>query len=149
MSQHLKDLIQEDMKSAMRAKNKDALGTIRMLLAAIKQREIDEKITLADSDVTQVIQKMIKQRLESIKQYCAGNRNDLADKEQQEIDVLQKYLPEALSETEIDNIIDQVITQTGASSMRDIGKLMGQLKAQLQGRADMSLVSTKVKEKLN
>ncbi|AAO91091.1 CBU_1594 family Dot/Icm type IV secretion system effector [Coxiella burnetii] len=149
MTESLKNRIQEDMKAAMRAQEKGRLGTIRLLLAAIKQREIDEQITLDDAGVMKVIEKMIKQRRDSITQYEAGNRPDLAEKEKQEIDVLQAYLPEALSDAEIDIAVKQAIEETGATSMKDMGQLMGVLKGKLQGRVDMSMVSKKVKEHLS
>ncbi|ABS77665.1 glutamyl-tRNA amidotransferase [Coxiella burnetii] len=149
MTESLKNRIQEDMKAAMRAQEKGRLGTIRLLLAAIKQREIDEQITLDDAGVMKVIEKMIKQRRDSITQYEAGNRPDLAEKEKQEIDVLQAYLPEALSDAEIDIAVKQAMEETGATSMKDMGQLMGVLKGKLQGRVDMSMVSKKVKEHLS
>ncbi len=141
----LKSTIQDDMKNAMRAKDTVKLGTIRMLLAAIKQREIDDKITLDDTAVIGVINKMIKQRRDSVKQYQDANRAELADKEIQEIDVLVDYLPEQLSEAEIEQAVQAAISASGASGMQDMGKVMGQLKSQLEGKADMGLVSAKVK----
>ena len=144
----LKQQISEDMKNAMRAKEKMRLGTIRMLIAAIKQREIDERITMTDADVLSTINKMIKQRRESLEQYKNAERHDLAEKEQNEIDILETYLPQQLSETEIQNAVKKAIADTGASSMKDMGKLMGALKDELQGKADMSLVSKLVKDAL-
>lgn len=145
----LKQSIQQDMVEAMRAKDKDRLNTIRLLMAAIKQREIDDQKTLHDSEIISVIEKMIKQRRESIKQFEAGNRPELAKKEQDEIKVLENYMPEALSEEEIIAVIDEAIKTTGANTMKDMGKVMGIVKGKLQGRADMSIVSSKVKERLN
>ncbi len=141
--------IQEDMKDAMRAKDKLRLSTIRMLIAGIKQREIDERITLDESGVIGIINKQIKQRKESVKQFEAANRQELADKEKQEIDILQVYLPQQLSESEVDKLIESAISDTGARSIKDMGKLMGKLKSELQGRADMSVVSEKIKAKLS
>lgn len=144
----LKDTIQEDMKAAMRAQEKLRLGTIRMLMAAIKQREIDERITLDDAGVITVINKMIKQRRESAEQYKAANRTELAEKEEAEIKILQSYLPQQLSDEEIEQAVQQAIKETGASTMQDMGKVMGMLKEKLAGRADMSKVSGKVKQHL-
>jgi uncharacterized protein YqeY len=148
-SEGLRQRIESDMKTAMRAKDKDRLGTIRLALAAIKQREIDERITLSDADIIAVLDKMTKQRRDSISQFEQAGRQELADKEAAEIAVIQKYLPVALSEAEIEAIIAEVITTSGAASPQDIGKIMGLMKPRLQGRADMSLVSRKVKEKLS
>lgn len=144
----LKQRIQDDMKAAMRAKDSERLGAIRLLLAAIKQREIDERISLQDSQILAVIEKMIKQRRDAYTQFKAGNRQDLAEKEASEIEVLQKYLPKPLSEIEIDEIIEKAIKATNATSMRDMGKVMTVIKQQTQGRADMDKVSAKVKAKL-
>ena len=147
MNYKLKHRIQEDMKTAMRARDRGLLSTIRSLIATIKQREIDDQVTLDDVGVIRVIEKMIKQRYDSITQYKAGNRPDLVDKEQREIDLLQTYLPEALSKAEIEKIVNQATID--ATSMKDIGKVMAVLKERLEGqRADMSLVSAKVKERL-
>lgn len=137
------------MKTAMRAKDKDRLGTIRLMLSSIKQREIDERITLADTEILSVLDKMIKQRRDSIAQFEQAGRQDLSDKEAAEVAVIQEYLPAALSEAEIDAVIVEAITASGATSPQDIGKIMGLLKPRLQGRADMGLVSRKVKEKLS
>ena len=144
----LKQRIQEEMKTAMKAGEKRRLGTIRLLLAAIKQREVDERIELDDTQILAVLDKMVKQRRDSIEQFEKAGRTELAEQEQFEIGVLQEYLPEALSDDEIAALIDQAITSTGASSIRDMGKLMGQLKPKLQGRADMGAVSTLIREKL-
>lgn len=144
----LKENIQNDMKEAMRAKEQKRLDAIRLLLAAIKQREIDERITLTDPQVLEVISKMIKQRKDSIAQYEKAAREDLVNQENYEIEILQRYLPEQLSETELQKIIKDAITATQATSIKDIGKVMGILKPQIQGRADMSVVSAKIKELL-
>jgi len=149
MSSTLKDQIKADMIAAMRAKEKETLGVIRMLQAAIKQKEIDDKVTLEDAGVLAVVEKMIKQRRESIKQYEAGNRPELAAKENQEITVLEVYLPTPLSAEELNALIEQTIQQTGASSIKDMGKVMGLLKGQIQGRANMSDVSNIIKERLS
>ena len=144
----LKQRITEDMKSAMRAADKRRLGTIRLLLAAIKQREVDERIALDDAQVIAVIEKMIKQRRDSISQYQAAGRQELVDQEVYEIEVLQTYMPAALSEAEVDALIEAAITSSGAVSAKDMGKVIAALKAQVQGRADMGKVSAKVKAKL-
>jgi uncharacterized protein YqeY len=148
----LKARITEDMKNAMRAKEATRLSTIRMLLAAMKQREIDERIELADADVVAIIDKMIKQRRESIVQFDAGSRPDLAAAERAEITLLQAYMPQPLSETEIDSLIASAVADaalTGAVGMAAMGKVMAAIRPQLAGRADMSLVSAKVKSRLN
>jgi uncharacterized protein YqeY len=148
----LKERITDDMKTAMRAKEAARLSTIRMLLAAMKQREVDERIELADADVVAIIDKMIKQRRESIVQFDAGNRPDLAAAERAEISLLQTYMPQPLSETEIDALIASAvadIAQGGAVGMAAMGKVMAAIRPQLAGRADMSLVSAKVKSRLN
>ncbi|HWS02567.1 MAG TPA: GatB/YqeY domain-containing protein [Gammaproteobacteria bacterium] len=140
--------IQEDMKSAMRASDKRRLGVIRLILAAIKQREVDERIVLDDTQVTVVLDKMLKQRRESISQYEQAGRTDLVEQEQFEMGVIQAYLPQPLSPAEIDALIGQAITETGAGGIKDMGKVMALLKPQLQGRADMSAVSAQIKAKL-
>ena len=145
----LKDRITEDMKSAMRAGDKDRLGAIRLILAAVKQREVDERITLDDSQVLAVLDKMLKQRRESIAQFQSGGREDLAAKEAAEISILQTYLPAQLSEAELDALIGEAIASTGAASVKDMGKVMGVVKAKAQGRADMSAVSARIKAKLS
>ena len=145
----LRQRIESDMKTAMRAKDKERLGTIRLILAAIKQREIDERVTLGDTDILAVLDKMIKQRRDSITQFEQAGRQELADKEAAEVAVIQEYLPAALSDNEVDTLIADAITASGASSPQDIGKIMALLKPKLQGRADMGLVSRKVKEKLS
>jgi uncharacterized protein YqeY len=144
----LKSQINEDMKAAMRAKEAQRLSTIRLLLAAIKQREVDERKELGDEDVVAVIDKMIKQRRESIEQYEKAARNDLAEAEKFELGVLQTYMPQQLSEAEVDHAVAAALTEAGAESMRDMGKVMAILKSKLAGRADMSAVSAKVKAKL-
>ncbi len=144
----LKARITEDMKAAMRAHDAARLSTIRMLLAAIKQREIDERIELSDADVLAVIDKMVKQRKDSITQFVAGHREDLAAKERAEVEVLTGYMPAQLSEAEIDVEIDAAIAATGAAGMAGMGKAMGVLKGKLAGRADLSAVSAKVKARL-
>jgi len=144
----LKDRITEDMKAAMRAAEKERLGTIRMLQAAIKQREVDERITLDDAQVLAAIEKMIKQRKESIAQFEQGGRPDLAAKEKSEIDLLQAYLPAPLSDAEVDALIRDAIATTGAASIKDMGKVMGVVKAQAAGRADMGAVSARIKAAL-
>ena len=145
----LKERITEDMKGAMRAGEKERLGTIRLVLAAIKQREVDERITLDDGQVLAVLEKMIKQRKESITQFESGGRADLVAKEQAELAMLQIYLPAQMSEAEIDALIAAAIASTGASSIKDMGKVMGIVKAQAQGKADMGAVSARIKQKLS
>jgi uncharacterized protein YqeY len=144
----VKAQIQEDMKTAMRSQDKERLATIRLILAALKQREVDERITLSDADVYAILDKMIKQRRDSISQFEAGNRPDLAQKEAAEVEVIQVYLPSQLSDPEIDTLIEAAIKETGAASMRDMGKVMAILKPQVQGRADVGAVSAKVKARL-
>jgi len=137
------------MKSAMRAKEKERLGTIRMLLAAIKQREIDEQITLDDTQIMAVIEKMVKQRRDSIKQYLEAERSDLADIEETELALLQTYLPTQMTDEEMDALVGAAINESGAAGPQDIGKLMGVLKPKAQGRADMGKISQLVKAKLS
>ncbi len=144
----LKERITEDMKAAMRASDKERLSTIRMLQAAIKQREVDERITLDDAQVLTAIEKMIKQRKESIVQFDQGGRADLADKERSEIALLQAYLPAQLSDAEVDAIVRDAIAATGATSVKDMGKVMGIVKAKAAGRADMGAVSARIKAAL-
>jgi len=144
----LKERITEDMKTAMRAKDSERLATIRMIQAAIKQREVDERITLDDAQVLAAVEKMIKMRKESIVQFQAGNRADLVDKENKEIVQLQAYLPAQLSDAELDALIAAAIAQTGAASIKDMGKVMGIVKGQAQGKADMGAVGAKIKAKL-
>lgn len=144
----LKAQISEDMKSAMKAGDKDRLKVLRLMLAAIQQIEIDKRVELDDSGVLGVLDKMVKQRRDSISQFKNGGRKDLADIELAEITVLKTYLPEQLGEAEVDKIIDQAIKDSGAESIRDMGKVMGQVKAKAAGRADMGAISAKVKERL-
>jgi uncharacterized protein len=145
----LKDRITEDMKNAMRSGEKERLATIRLILSGIKQREVDERITLDDSQVVAVVEKMIKQRKEAIAQFEAGGRADLVAKESAEITVLQAYLPEQLSDAELDALIAEAIASTGAASIKDMGKVMGVVKSKAQGRADMAAVGTRIKQKLS
>ena len=145
----LKDRITEDMKNAMRAGEKERLATIRLILSAVKQREVDERITLDDSQVLAAIEKMIKQRKEAITQFEAGGRADLVAKETAEIAILQAYLPAQMSDAEIDALIAEAIASTGAASIKDMGKVMGVVKAKAQGRADMGAVSARIKQKLS
>ncbi len=148
MSSALKQRITDDMKAAMRSKDKERLGTIRLLLAAIKQREVDERIELDDSQILAILDKMVKQRRDSKAQFEAAERQDLADKEAAEIGVLQDYLPQALSSEEISAIIAKAVSDSGAEGMKDMGKVMGLVKPQVQGRADMGQVSGLVKAQL-
>ncbi len=145
----LTDTLKEAQKDAMRAKDKLRLGTIRMALAAIKQREVDERITLDDTQVLAVLTKMVKQRKDAAQQFDDANRADLADNERAEIVVLETFLPQPLSEEEIASLIDEAMTATGAAGMQDMGKVMGWLKPKVQGRADMGALSGKIKAKLN
>ncbi|MDF1761068.1 MAG: GatB/YqeY domain-containing protein [Coxiellaceae bacterium] len=144
----LKEQIRNDMKDAMRAKEADRLGAIRMLIAAIKQKEIDEQVELDDNQVLSVINKMIKQRRDSVEQFEKAERQELADKEKAEIVTLQAYMPKQLDEQEISDAVEQAISKTGAASIKDMGKVMGMLQSSLSGRADMSTVSQLVKQKL-
>ena len=144
----LKDRVTEDMKTAMRAGDKERLGTVRLLLAAIKQREVDERITLDDGQVVAVIEKMIKQRREAIGQFESGGRSDLVAKETAEIGVLQGYLPAQLTTAEVDALITEAIAATGAASIKDMGKVMGFVKPKAQGRTDMGALSARIKQKL-
>ena len=144
----LKERITEDMKTAMRAGEKERLATVRLLLAAIKQREVDERIMLDDGQVLAVIDKMIKQRREAISQFEAGGRADLVAKETAETTVLQAYLPAQLTAAEIDALITEAIAATGAASIKDMGKVMGFVKGKAQGRADLGAVSARIKQKL-
>lgn len=147
----MSDLLAEikgDMKEAMRNKEKVRLTAIRMLLAAIKQIEVDQRIEVQEADILVILDKMIKQRRDSIAQFEAADRQELADNEKLEIEALQKYMPQALNDDEISTLIDAAMRETGAESMRDMGKVMAILKPQLQGRADMGAVSGKIKAKL-
>jgi uncharacterized protein len=145
----LKERITDDMKAAMRSGEKQRLGLIRMITSAIKQREVDERITLDDTQVLSVLEKMIKQRKESLVQFQAGNRQDLVDKESAEITQLQAYLPAQLSDADIDALIGDAIAATGAASIKDMGKVMGLIKGKAQGRADMAAVGAKIKARLS
>ncbi|RLJ18630.1 glutamyl-tRNA amidotransferase [bacterium endosymbiont of Escarpia laminata] len=144
----LKQRILDDVKTAMKARDKPRLGTLRLITAAIKQREVDERIELDDTQVLTILDKMIKQRRDSISQFEQAGRAELAEQEQREIEVIQDYLPEGLSDKEIATMIDEAISATGASAMQDMGKVMAQLKPKMQGRADMGKVSGLVKQKL-
>ena len=144
----LKARITEDMKSAMRAKESARLGAIRLLLAAIKQREVDERIELDDTQIIAAIDKMLKQRRDSIYQFEAAGRQELADIEHFEISVLQTYMPAAASDEEVDALIAQAVADTGAAGVKDMGKVMAAVKPELAGRADMAQVSTRIKAKL-
>jgi hypothetical protein len=145
----IKERITEDMKVAMRAKEKQRLGVIRLIQAAIKQREVDERISLDDMQVIVVLDKMLKQRRDSIEQYEKAKRQDLVDQEAFEIQVIKTYLPQPLTETELANLITHAIQATGATTVKDLGKVMGILKAQVQGRAEMKQVSDQIKQRLN
>lgn len=145
----LKLRITEDMKSAMRAGDKPRLGTIRMVLAAVKQVEVDTRAPLDDTQVLAVLDRMIKQRRESISQFRQAGRDDLADAETRELEIIQAYMPEPLSDAEVAAMIDAAIAETGAASVRDMGRVMNELKPRLQGRADMSVVSQQVKTRLS
>lgn len=144
----LKDRLTEDMKTAMRAADKERLGTVRLALAAIKQREVDERVTLDDTQILGVIEKMIKQRREAIAQFHTGGRADLVAKETAEIAVLQQYLPAQMGEAEIDALIAEAIHSTGAASVKDMGKVMAVVKAKAQGRTDMGALGARIKQKL-
>ncbi|MCH2346426.1 MAG: GatB/YqeY domain-containing protein [Pseudomonadales bacterium] len=146
---HLKQRITEAMKAAMRARDKARLGAVRLALAEIKKVEVDERISLDDSRITSILDKMVKQRRESIKQFETAGRTDLVAQEQQEINVIKEFLPEALSEKELDTIIKAALEKSGASSMRDMGNLMGLVKPQVVGRADIGAVSQKIKAALS
>ena len=145
----LKTQITEDMKTAMRARETARLGAIRLLLAALKQREVDERIELTDADVLAIIDKMLKQRRDSISQYKAANRQDLVDVEEFEVSVLQTYMPQQMNEAEIAAAVDQAISASGAAGVKDMGKVMAILKPQLAGRADLGKVSGLVKSQLS
>lgn len=150
MSDSLKQTITSAMKDAMRAQDKDRLGTIRMALAAIKQKEVDERITPSDVQIIDILNKMVKQRLDAAKQYHEAGREELQEKELSEIKHIEVFLPEKLSEAEIDELIKGAIAAiSGEVSMRDMGKIMGQLKTKIAGRADMGVISKKIKEQLS
>ncbi|SFV76564.1 Transamidase GatB domain protein [hydrothermal vent metagenome] len=145
----LKARIIEDMKAAMKAKDKGALKAVRMILGAVKQREVDERIELDDTQVLTVIQKMVKQRKDSISQFKDAGRDDLVDVEEAELVIINNYMPVQLSEAEVSAAVDKAIADSGASSMQDMGKLMGLLKPQLDGKADMGAVSALIRSKLS
>jgi len=149
MSDTIKSNVNDAMKAAMRAREKERLGIIRLIQAEFKRIEVDERIEISDDRALVIMDKMVKQRRESIKQYEAAGRQELADQEIFEVGIIQEFLPQQLSEEEISTLIEQAITQTGAAGMQDMGKLMGVLKPQLQGRADMGAVSGLIKAKLN
>ena len=149
MSQTIKSRLQDDMKNAMRAKEKDRLVVIRGIIAAVKQREIDERIELDDSQVLAILDKLVKQRRDSAQQFRDADRLDLTEKEEMEMAILQEYLPVALTEAEIAQLIDDAISTTGAQSMKEMGKVMGILKPKVQGRGDMSQVSSLIKQRLS
>ncbi len=141
--------LKEAQITAMRSKDKLSLGTIRMALAAVKQREVDERIELNDTDVLQILTKMIKQRQESIVQFEKGGREDLVEQEKKEIEVIKRFLPQPLTDAEVQIVVDKAITDTQAQSIKDMGKVMGAIRSQLQGRADMGVVSAIIKSKLS
>lgn len=145
----LKSRILDDVKNAMKAQEKSRLATLRLITAAIKQREVDERIELDDNQVLAVLEKMLKQRRDSIEQYRKAGRQELADQEQSEIDIIESYMPEGLGDAEIQAMVDAAIADSGASTVRDMGKVMGLLKPQMQGRADMGKVGGLVKQKLS
>jgi hypothetical protein len=145
----LKDRVQEDMKAAMRSGQKERLSTVRLILAAIKQREVDERVVLDDAQVIAVLEKMGKQRRESITQFEAGGRSDLVAKENAELAVISAYLPAQLNDAEIDSLINAAIAETGAATIKDMGKVMGLIKNKAQGRADMAAVGTRIKARLS
>jgi uncharacterized protein len=144
----LKSRITEDMKTALKAKESERLSAVRLLLAAIKQREVDERIELTDADVVGVVEKLLKQRRDSISQYEAAQRQDLADKEKFEASILQAYMPQPLDEAEIGNLIEETIRAEGASGIKDMGKVMAALKPKVAGRVDMGQVSATIKARL-
>jgi uncharacterized protein YqeY len=144
----IKAKITEDMKNAMRSQNKERLATIRLIQSAIKQKEVDDRITLTDEHIIAILDKMQKQRRESISQFDAAGRDDLSSKEKAEIVIIQEYLPAQLSDAELTQLIDSAISEAGATSPKDMGKVMAIIKPKVQGRADVAAVSARVKEKL-
>ncbi len=148
MADDLKSRIQEDVKSAMRARERERLGALRLITAAIKQKEVDDRVELDDGAVISVLEKMVKQRRDSIEQYQKAGREELAAREAYEIELIQNYMPAAMDDSELEALIDATLQQTGASGMKDMGKVMGALKAKIQGRADMGAVSAKVRARL-
>jgi len=149
MSDVLKTQIQEDVKNAMRAREKQKLGTLRLIMSELKRREVDERIELTDQDVLGILEKMLKQRKDSLRQYSDAGREDLAAQEQFEIDLIGQYLPEPLSAEAVAELIDSIVAELNASDMSAMGRVMGQLKPQLQGRADMAEVGSLVKRRLS
>ncbi len=148
MADDLKSRIQDDVKSAMRARDRERLNALRLIWAAIKQKEVDDRVDLDDKAVMAVLEKMIKQRRDSFEQYEKAGRDELAAREAFEIEVIQSYMPASMDDAEVEALIDAAVTATGASSMKDMGKVMGALKAKMQGRADMGAVGAKVKARL-
>lgn len=144
----LKDQIQNDMKTALRAGDKFRLAVVRMLLAAIQRREVDDRVELDDAGILKTVEKLVKQGQESARQYTDGGRQELADKELAEVEILRQYLPEPLSDAELDALIERSIQETGAEGVRDMGKVMGAIREHAQGRADMGIVGGRVKAKL-
>jgi len=149
MSNTLKPKITDDMKTAMRAKDKQRLGVIRLIQAAIKQREVDERISLDDKEVIIVLDKMLKQRRDSLAQYKKAERQDLAEQESFEIKLIQNYMPQPLSESELAELIETALTEIGATSIKELGKVMSYLKPKVQGRVDMRALSTNLKKRLS
>ncbi len=149
MASTLKDRLNADVKTALKAREKDRVATLRLILAAIKQREVDQRIDVDDDGILAILDKMAKQRRESISHYEPAGRDDLVAKESFELDIILSYLPEPLSEEEIDTLVAQAIESANAQGMQDMGRVMGALKADLQGRADMAAVSAKVKQRLS
>jgi uncharacterized protein YqeY len=145
----LKERIQEDMKGAMRSGDKDRLGTIRLIMAAVKQREVDERITLDDTQLLSVLEKMGKQRRESIAQFQAGGRADLVAKENAELTIINAYMPAPLADDELDALINAAISETGAATIKDMGKVMAIIRAKAQGRVDMATVGARIKARLS
>lgn len=141
--------IHDDVKTAMRAKDKERLGTLRLITAAIKQKEVDERVVVDDAAALAILEKMVKQRKDSIEQFAKANRDDLIAIEQFELGIIQAYMPEQMSEAEISALVDEAVAASGAKDMKDMGKVMGQLKPKVQGRADMGLVSKLLKAKLS
>ncbi|SFD75880.1 hypothetical protein SAMN05660831_02256 [Thiohalospira halophila DSM 15071] len=148
MAEGLKERIQADVKDAMRARDKDRLTTLRMITAGLQQKEVDDRVELDDAGVLALLDKMAKQRRESIEQYEQGGRDELAQRERAELAVIEAYLPQPLSDAELDALVDEAITATGAAAMADMGRVMGELKPRVQGRADMGEVSARVKARL-
>lgn len=148
MTTSLKQQIQEDMKTALRAHDKQRLGVVRLILAAVKQVEVDERVSVDDTRIVQILNKMLKQRRDSIAQFEQAKRDDLTEQERLEVKVIQTYLPEPLSEDDVDRIVSEAITKVGATSVKEMGRVMAELKDKLQGRADMSQISAKIKAHL-